>query len=54
MIIGILAGLAGFILSARLNSSEAVAGVGYELNVIAAVVIGARRCSVGSARSSGR
>jgi inositol transport system permease protein len=40
MIIGFLAGLAGFILSARLNSSEAVAGMGYELNVIAAVVIG--------------
>jgi inositol transport system permease protein len=40
VIIGFLAGLAGFILSARLNSSEAVAGMGYELNVIAAVVIG--------------
>jgi inositol transport system permease protein len=40
MVIGFLAGLAGFILSARLNSSEAVAGMGYELNVIAAVVIG--------------
>jgi inositol transport system permease protein len=40
IIIGFLSGLAGFILSARLNSSEAVAGIGYELNVIAAVVIG--------------
>jgi inositol transport system permease protein len=40
VIIGFLSGLAGFILSARLNSSEAVAGIGYELNVIAAVVIG--------------
>ena len=40
VIIGFLAGLAGFVLSARLNSSEAVAGMGYELNVIAAVVIG--------------
>ena len=40
VIIGFLAGLAGFMLSARLNSSEAVAGMGYELNVIAAVVIG--------------
>ncbi len=40
VIIGFLAGLAGFVLSARLNSSEAVAGIGYELNVIAAVVIG--------------
>jgi inositol transport system permease protein len=40
MIIGFLSGLAGFVLSARLNSSEAVAGIGYELNVIASVVIG--------------
>jgi ribose/xylose/arabinose/galactoside ABC-type transport system permease subunit len=40
VIIGFLAGLAGFVLSARLNSAEAVAGMGYELNVIAAVVIG--------------
>jgi ribose/xylose/arabinose/galactoside ABC-type transport system permease subunit len=40
VIIGFLSGLAGFVLSARLNSAEAVAGMGYELNVIAAVVIG--------------
>jgi inositol transport system permease protein len=40
MIMGALAGLAGFMLSARLNSAEAVAGQGYELTVIAAVVIG--------------
>jgi ribose/xylose/arabinose/galactoside ABC-type transport system permease subunit len=40
IIIGFLSGLAGFVLSARLNSSEAVAGIGYELNVIASVVIG--------------
>ncbi|WP_395021693.1 ABC transporter permease [Dongia sp.] len=40
LIIGFLSGLAGFVLSARLNSAEAVAGMGYELNVIAAVVIG--------------
>lgn len=39
-IVGFFAGLAGFILSARLNSSEAVAGIGYELTVIASVVIG--------------
>jgi inositol transport system permease protein len=37
---GFLAGLAGFLLSARLGSAEAVAGTGYELRVIAAVVIG--------------
>jgi inositol transport system permease protein len=40
VIMGFFAGLGGFVLSARLNSSEAVAGVGYELTVIASVVIG--------------
>ena len=40
MIVGLLSGLAGFVLAARLNSAEAVAGTGYELNVIASVVIG--------------
>jgi ribose/xylose/arabinose/galactoside ABC-type transport system permease subunit len=40
IIMGFFAGLAGFVLSARLNSSEAVAGIGSELDVIAAVVIG--------------
>ena len=39
-IVGFFCGLAGFILSARLNSSEAVAGIGYELTAIASVVIG--------------
>lgn len=40
VITGFLAGLAGFLLSARLGSAEAVAGTGYELRVIASVVIG--------------
>jgi inositol transport system permease protein len=40
VIVGFFAGLAAFVLSARLNSSEAVAGIGYELTVISAVVIG--------------
>ncbi len=40
IITGFFVGLAAFILSARLNSSEAVAGLGYELNVIAVVVVG--------------
>ena len=35
-----MCGLAGFLLSARLGSAEAVAGSGFELAVIAAVVIG--------------
>lgn len=39
-IVGFFCGLAAFVLSARLNSAEAVAGVGYELTVISAVVIG--------------
>lgn len=37
---GFMAGLGGFVLSSRLNSAEAVAGIGYELTVIASVVIG--------------
>lgn len=40
VIVGFFCGLAAFVLSARLNSAEAVAGVGYELTVISAVVIG--------------
>lgn len=40
VIVGCLSGLAGFLLTARLNSAEAVGGVGYELRVIASVVIG--------------
>lgn len=40
VLVGLLSGLAGFLLSARLGSAEAVAGVGYELRVIASVVIG--------------
>lgn len=40
LLMGLLAGLGGFILSARLNSAEAVAGQTYELTVIASVVIG--------------
>lgn len=40
VMIGFLSGLSGFLLSARLGSAEAVAGVSYELRVIASVVIG--------------
>jgi inositol transport system permease protein len=40
VIVGLFAGIAGFVLSSRLNSAEAVAGQGYELTVIASVVIG--------------
>ena len=40
VISGFFAGLAAFLLSARLSSAEAVAGLGFELTVIASVVIG--------------
>lgn len=40
VISGLSCGLAGFLLSARLNSAEAVAGMSLELTVIASVVIG--------------
>lgn len=40
VIVGFFAGLAGFVQSARLNTAEAVAGTGFELTVIASVVIG--------------
>jgi len=39
-IMGFCAGVAGFLLTSRLNSAEQVAGQGYELQAIAAVVIG--------------
>ena len=41
-VVGFLAGLAGFLQSARLSSAEATAGLGFELTVIAAVVMGAQ------------
>ena len=48
VIVGTLAGLAGFLLSARLGSAEATAGAGYELRVIASVVIGGASLSGGT------
>jgi len=39
-ILGFLSALSGLILTSRLNSGELVAGEGYELDVIASVVIG--------------
>ena len=43
---GLLAGLAGVVLAARLDSSQPSAAVGLELDVIAAVVIGGASLSV--------
>jgi ribose transport system permease protein len=37
---GVLAGLAGVILSSRLGTGQPVAGTGWELDAIAAVVVG--------------
>jgi inositol transport system permease protein len=48
VIVGALAGLCGFLLSARLGSAEAVAGTSYELRVIASVVIGGASLSGGA------
>lgn len=45
--VGLLSGLAGFLLMARLNAAEAVAGLSYELRVIASVVIGGASLSGG-------
>jgi len=47
LIVGVLSGLAGFLQSARLDAAEATAGVGYELRVIASVVIGGASLSGG-------
>ena len=44
---GVLAALAGMIVAARLNSSTPTAGVGFELDVIAAVFIGGASMSGG-------
>lgn len=53
VVIGALAGLAGFILSARLGSAESVAGVSFELRVIASVVIGGTSLMGGYGRITG-
>jgi inositol transport system permease protein len=53
VIVGFFCGLGAFVLSARLNSAEAVAGLGYELTVIASVVIGGTSLFGGSGGISG-
>ncbi|HZZ61759.1 MAG TPA: ABC transporter permease [Roseiarcus sp.] len=47
MLCALLAGLAGVILSARLDSAQPSSGIGYELDTIAAVVIGGASLSGG-------
>ncbi|MEY4871669.1 MAG: hypothetical protein RLZZ563_999, partial [Pseudomonadota bacterium] len=50
---GVLAALAGMIVAARLNSSTPKAGVGFELDVIAAVFIGGASMTGGSGKIIG-
>ncbi len=50
---GVLAALAGMIVAARLNSSTPKAGVGFELDVIAAVFIGGASMTGGSGKIVG-
>jgi len=45
---GLLAGLSGVVLSARTNSGQPAVGAGYELDAIAAVIIGGTSMSGGS------
>ncbi|MEJ0068968.1 MAG: hypothetical protein WDO24_09855 [Pseudomonadota bacterium] len=46
----LLAGIAGVMLAARLQSGQPTAGEFYELTAIAAVVLAARRCTAARAR----
>ncbi len=53
IICGLTAGLAAVLLTARLDSAQPVAGEGYELDAIAATVIGGTSMSGGEGRLSG-
>ena len=48
-----MSALAGVILTSRLNSAQPTAGVGYELDAIAAVVLGGTSMSGGKGSVSG-
>lgn len=50
---GFLAGLGGIILTARLSSAQPTAGTGYELDAIAAVVLGGTSLAGGTGRILG-
>ncbi len=47
MLCGLFAGLAGVLIGARLNSAQPALGAGYELDAIAAAVIGGTSLSGG-------
>lgn len=53
VVCGLTAGLAAVLLTARLDSAQPVAGEGYELDAIAATVIGGTSMSGGEGRLSG-
>jgi ribose transport system permease protein len=52
-LVGVLAGLAGVILAARLGSGQPFVGTGFELDVIAAVILGGSSLAGGRGRMSG-
>lgn len=53
LIAGALAGLAGFLLTSRVGAGTPSAGINYELDAIAAVVIGGARLNGGYGKVSG-
>lgn len=53
VVVGLATGLAAVVLTARLGSAESIAGVGYELDVIASVVIGGTSLSGGRGTVAG-
>lgn len=53
MLSGLLAGLAGFIVTARLSTAEPTAGTGFELEAIAAVIIGGTSLAGGRGNLTG-
>ena len=53
VVVGLLAGLAGVVLAARLGSGQPFAGDGFELDVIAAVILGGSSLAGGRGKISG-
>src|SRR5699024_2289510 len=51
--LGLFAALAGLVMAGRLSSAQPQAGVGYELDAIAAVVIGGASLAGGQGRATG-
>lgn len=53
VIAGITCGISAIILTGRLNAAQPIAGVGYELDAIAAVILGGTSLSGGAGKISG-